>query len=142
MHSHLDKEGREWPAHWTLYGKELSMLEYEYDVSVVSDSRLEVMAVAKQGREMRAKVFLGLRWFDNELVGDRDGGSIHRITFEVYGAWDSFTEDQACLARAIGGRVTVSVKDRDDIDRIRDAVEQHLLGTSRPQTLAQWQGHG
>jgi hypothetical protein len=118
------------------------MLEYAYDVSVVSDSRLEVMAVAKQGREMRAKVFLGLRWFDNELVGDRDGGSIHRITFEVYGAWDSFTEDQACLARAIGGRVTVSVKDRDDIDRIRDAVEQHLLGTSRPQTLAQWQGHG
>jgi hypothetical protein len=67
MHSHLDKEGREWPAHWTLYGKELSMLEYEYDVSVVSDSRLEVMAVAKQGREMRAKVFLGLRWCVGQL---------------------------------------------------------------------------
>lgn len=118
------------------------MVEYAYDVMVVSDSRLEVMAVAKHEREILAKVFLGLRWFDDELIGDRDGGSIHRITFEVAGAWDSFTEDQARLARAIGGRVTVSVKDRDDIDGIRDAVETYLLQSPMPQTLAQWQGCG
>jgi hypothetical protein len=142
MQSHFDNEGREWPAHWTLYGRELSVLEYEYNVSVVSDSRLEVMAVAKQERETLAKVFLGLRWIDDELVGDRNSGSTHRITFEVYGAWDSFAQDQARLARAIGGRVTISVKDRDDIDGIRDAVEKHLLQAPMPQTLAQWQGRG
>ncbi|MBA1159020.1 hypothetical protein [Microvirga mediterraneensis] len=118
------------------------MLEYAYDVSVVSDSRLEVMAVAKQERETLARVFLSLRWFDDELVGDRDGGSIYRIAFEVAGAWDSFTEDQARLARAIGGRLTISVKDRDDIDGIRDAVETYLLQFPMPQTLAQWQGRG
>jgi hypothetical protein len=60
----------------------------------------------------------------------------------VYGAWDSFTEDQARLARAIGSRVTISVKDRDDIDGIREAVEKHLLQSLMPETMAQWQGRG